>query len=255
MKLYEEYLNGINKDSISADDVKHSARWAVYGKALTIGIPLVIKLTKMAFSKAERECARFKGPGVKRCVLESEIRINTEKINKLRSMIQHCSNDKNPDGCRKKIDFEIRLANLNINDARKNLEAYKRELNEGISVELAKIGMGIIFSQVVDKGLFIAWRSTEALFDQAVKRCGVYGNSAARSMCISKIHLASYERKLQILNRILTTCHKQKNPEGCNKKISDKINVIKQKITIERDNIVLYNKAAVKASSINLSRR
>jgi hypothetical protein len=112
---------------------------------------------------------------------------------------------------------------------------------------------GVIVGALVSKALFGAWRTLQAQFDVATKRCGTYDTGVARDACVAKQRLALYQKKLQILRSTQAECSKQKNPEKCKEKLKNAIEETSQKVNIERDNVILYNKAAVRAAAAKLS--
>lgn len=281
-KLYEVYMNelkikrfqssdGVKKifsyksveptalQSKMKNDLKSGLKW----KAFILGLKAAAQVAKIAMSKGEQMCVSQHGPGKERCVHLANIKANQEKIAKLRSLQSTCSQSGDPEKCQHKIKISIRLAEMDIEEAQDKLREYKRKLaEEGLEVQqeivpvlvaggakaLIGMGAGIVVGQVIEKGLFAAWRMAQSMVDEASRKCGTFATGPKRDFCISKLRLASYQKKLQVLQNVLSTCPKQKNPEACRQKVSNEIEKMKEKIQIERDNVTLYNKAAVRAA-------
>lgn len=242
-------------------------------KAVILGLKGALEVAKLARNKATIQCAGHHGPGKERCVLNATIQINQKKISDLRALLPKCNSSGDPDKCKHKININIRLAEMDIEEARERLEEYEKELErEGLEIQheilplvaagaamgakaVASMGVGILLGAIVDKILLGAWRSAQAVADEAVRKCGAFESGPKKDLCVSKLRLQSYQKKLQVLNKVVGTCPKQKDPIKCREKITAEIEKMKEKIQIEEDNVTLYNKAAVRAASINMMNR
>lgn len=259
------------KPETIASKVKGSLKSGLKMKAAFLGLKGALEVAKLATSKARRQCASYHGPGKERCILNATIQVNQKKISDLRSLIPKCNESEYPETCKHKINISIRLAQMDIEDAKEKLEEYKRELErESLEVQqeilpivagaaiatgakaLASMGAGILIGAVVDKFLIGAWRSAQAIADEAVRKCGPFESGPKKDLCVSKLRLQSYQKKLQVLNKVIGTCPKQKDPVKCREKLTAEIEKLKEKIQIEEDNVTLYNKAAVRAAATNM---
>jgi len=292
MKIIEEYLSSLNEiDFKSLKDayikkrdlgggVKMSGKQIGSHMATTaafaVGIPAAQKAFSLATSGGERQCWKFTGPGRERCVQEANIRQGREKQKKLMAMMPACQNTPDPEACQKELRIKHRMVEFDIREAQQKLLAYKQSLQaEGKNlneIDFGKMAAGAtknmstgakwalgtaaasIIGTVVSKALFVGWRTALAMFDDAARKCGTFGEGPARNMCMSKIKLQSLTKQQQILRQVLVEANKTQDQNKISK-VQAKLNELNQKMQIEKDNINLYQKAAVRAASVNLMQR
>jgi len=95
---------------------------------------------------------------------------------------------------------------------------------------------------IVDKAIFVAWRSAAAMFSSAVRKCGAYKKGPEREICISRIKMNALKQKMSVLRRVKATCSKQKDPRSCNEKIDKELEKVTRDIQWHMDNIAGQNK-------------
>ena len=71
---------------------------------------------------------------------------------------------------------------------------------------------------------FISYRVIRALFDKCTKHCGVFNvNTLRRQVCYSKCKLDTYKKVLTGQKALASKCRNSKNPQKCDKVMSNKI--------------------------------
>ena len=210
----------------------------LFGLLILPAIALSWRAARAAGSQAVRKCGGIKKstPGFKTCVSREKIKAAQEILRISQTMISKCSKSKNPEICIEKLKLEIEKAK-NIIELEKN--KIKEVLDESIQEQLAAV-TSIVVSMVVDKALFLSWRTAKAAFSSAARKCGVYSKGAAHDLCLSKIKLQALTQENAVYQKILSGCSKQKSPENCKKKMTEKIQKTQRDIQIQKDNITTY---------------
>jgi len=90
---------------------------------------------------------------------------------------------------------------------------------------------------IVDKAIFVAWRTAAAMFSSAVRKCGAYKKGPEREICISRIKMNALKQKMSVLRRVKATCSKQKDPRACNEKLDKELEKVTRDIQWHIDNI------------------
>lgn len=257
MQLLENYLNYLNQEQISAKAGKFIGKNIASGAVLgatwgLLYIPATILAWKTAnalFSKATRKCGgiRKSTPGFKVCVARERIKALNQKIVVAKRILSGCHGAKNPDICKQKWTLEIEKAKnrININQSKINEilgeQTNLQEILPAIPI-VAGAAISLAAGMVVDKLLFFVNRSVQAMFSQAVRKCGVYKENSQRNLCISKMKYAALSQKLTKLSTISTKCKQDKNPEKCMMKVNKHLEKTRRDLQIQKDNITAYTK-------------
>lgn len=257
MQLLENYLDYLNQEQIAATAGKflgkNIAQGAVTGATWgLLYIPATIlawKTANLLFSKATRKCGgiRKSTPGFKVCVARERIKALNQKMVVAKKILSGCHGAKNPDICKQKWTLEIEKAKnkININQSKINeILGEQTNLQEILPAVPLVVGtaVSIAAGMVVDKLLFFVNRSVQAMFSQAVRKCGVYKDNSQRNLCLSKMKYAALTQKLTKLMAIATKCKGDKNPEKCTMKVNKHIEKTRRDLQIQKDNITAYSK-------------
>jgi len=128
----------------------------------------------------------------------------------------------------------------------KELQENYQNLDEGVISTLARgatFGFEFfILGTIVDKSIFVAWRSATGLFSSASRKCGVFKKGDERAICLSKVRLQALNKKKSVLDRIMVKCKTGKNPDKCLDKISNEIEKNNARMEMERNNIIIIGK-------------
>lgn len=264
--LLETYLEYIQEDNVSEapitmaklgkmikGDIRVSLIWSLG----FLGLTAAWRAATAAFSSAHRKCGAFRGgPGKQACIAREKIKALQQKRSILIRAKAGCSRTKDPQGCQKQMQVEIDKIDNKILLFQKRLQDVIGEqayLEEKKKVNIATRGKNIlgglagfarllVVGMVVDKALFAAWRSAAALFSSAVRKCGTYREGPDREICMSRIKLNALKQKQSVLQRIKASCPNQKNPEGCQEKVSKELEKTARDIQWHMDNIAGQNK-------------
>jgi len=261
MKLLESYLTYLNEQSSiskvgswagkhATSGAKVSGMWGIFYIPATI---LAWKAANTMFSQAVRKCGGIKKstPGFKVCVAKERIKALEQKIVVAKKILSGCNKSKNPEICKEKFEVEIEKAKnrILINQNKiKEVLGEQQNLQEivpllvGAAGTVGGVAVAIAAGMLVDKAIFATNRSVQALFNQAVRKCGVYKEGPERELCISKFKLVALTKKLSELNGLTTKCNKDKNPEKCKEKVKKHIEKTIRDIQIQKDNIIAYKK-------------
>jgi hypothetical protein len=113
------------------------------------------------------------------------------------------------------------------------LDAYLRLIQEDevVSEVIPKIaGMGVstaIF--VVPMALRMASNAYKAIFDKAAKACKDY-TGMDKTKCLKRFKAQGVKAKMGALNKAKGMCGKDKNPEACKSKLTNKISKLQSKL-------------------------
>lgn len=237
-KKIDSYLNYLNEGIINPGTITNTTKFL--GQEIKGAVKFSLILTPAAWStwrtlsgtlsKATRRCGTFSRntPGRQSCIARERIKIYEQKVRILKSSLGNCKNDE----CKQRLEIEIEKLNNKIFREQSKL----REILGEIAI-LPFLGVMAIGS-VIDKGIFLAWRSALALFSSASRKCGAYKNGPEREICISKIKLQALSQQQNIIFKLKASCNKSKNPQECFDKIEKKHGDMIRKIQMLKDNIV-----------------
>jgi len=254
--LLENYLEFLNDQTVVAKvasfvgknlavGAKQSLFW---GTVVTPAIWLAWRTTNLALSGVARKCGAFgkNTPGRQVCIAKERIKILQQKLKIATQVKNSCGKGKNPELCRQKASLEIdKIKNKilkNQNKIKEVMGENKQHLNETLPVAVAGLAISIFAGIMVDKALWTAWRSLQALFSSVVRKCGTFKKGPERELCISQQKLMIMNKKMMLLNKIMTSCPKQKDPIKCKEKITEKIKDLSRQIQIQKDNLITYKK-------------
>jgi hypothetical protein len=266
-RLLETYLEYIQEDNITEQydfgkvlkgDVRVSLIWSLG----FLGLTAAWRAATMAFSQAHRKCGGLRGgPGKKACVAREQAKALQQKLRILNQAKSGCSKSKNPSECVNVTQVEIDKVNNKILLYKQRLQDVVGEQNQvheqAAAVEVGrKVALGglkvagglagfarlMIVGMIVDKAIFMAWRTAAGLFSSSVRKCGTFKKGPEREICISKIKMNALGQKMSILRRVKSSCPKQRNPEKCNERVDKEIEKVARDIQWHRDNIVGQNK-------------
>jgi len=217
---------------------KASISWYL---ALVPGAWTAWRLAQAMFSQAARKCGVFSaGPGRKLCILREKIRALEQQIRLLKAARTQCSSKAaNPEVCRSQLDAKIQELEsklLSLQMQKQSTEALPESttvVDEGI----AALGLFVLFGLVVDKILFLAWRTLRAAFDKDLRRCGIYKDTDEHKLCVYTARLKFLRSKASFFMRLMRECPKQKDPDKCREKLRKKIQELQPQIQRQLDNI------------------
>lgn len=256
-KVLDKYLNFLNEQGVLGKAVSFVGKNAgkAAGTSLVWGafyIPATILAWRSAnalFSQAVRKCGGIKKstPGFKVCVAKERIKALEQKITIANKILSGCNKAKDPQICKDKFTLEIEKAKnrIEINQSKiKEILGEHENLQEILPLIPAVAGVAtfLVAGMIADKALFLANRTAQGLFSQAVRKCGMFKEGPEREICISKYKLQSLTKQLQIHMSLLSKCSKQKDPAKCNEKLKAKIMKFNRDIQIQKDNITSYTK-------------
>ena len=233
-------------------DVRVSLVWSLG----FLGLTAAWRAATMAFSQAHRKCGGFKGgPGKQACVAREKTKALQQKLQILNRAKGGCLKSKNPADCRERTQVEIDKINNKIMLYKKRLQDIVGEQENLSEINAAavgktvasgalKVGGGLaglarlfIVGMIVDKAIFVAWRTAAAMFSSAVRKCGAYKKGPEREICISRIKMNALKQKMSVLRRVKATCSKQKDPRACNEKLDKELEKVTRDIQWHINNI------------------
>jgi hypothetical protein len=236
-KNVDHYLKYLNEGIINPQNASKAGKFI--GSEMKSAIKFSLLLTPSAWlswrslsgslSKATRKCGTFgrNTAGRQSCIARERIKIYDQKVRILKSSIGNCKDDI----CKQKVEIEIEKLNNKIFREKSKLKEILGEV--AIIPFLGVMAIG----SVIDKGIFLAWRSALALFSSASRKCGAYKNGPEREICMSKIKLQSLAQQQNIISKVKASCNKSKNPQKCFEKMDKKYGDIIRKVQMLKDNI------------------
>ena len=136
--------------------------------------------------------------------------------------------------------------NSSLNDYLSYLDEQLTELNVNSIIKLGKAGLshvgsgvrtGGFWSLIIIPGVFAAWRGSNALISDAVRKCGTFKKGAGRDACVSREKIKGFQQQLNILNSSKGRCSTAPNPEICLQKLEIEVNKIKNRLDREKDKL------------------
>ena len=113
------------------------------------------------------------------------------------------------------------------------LDAYLRFIQEDEIVDEAatKIaGMGVSTALfVVPMALRMASSAYKAIFDKAAKACKDY-TGMDKTKCLKRFKAQGVKAKMVVLSKAKGMCGKDKNPEACRSKLTNKVSKLQAKL-------------------------
>jgi len=190
-------------------------------------------------SGASRKCGIFgNSKGRTSCSCREKIKGYRKQIEILNGIKNKCNQTKDPQKCKDLIEIKIeKLENRLLIQEEKLRSIVGETTTESILPVIGSLGSLIMTGIIVDKAIFLSWRTASALWSESTRKCGIYKNTPQREICVSKYKLSALNKQLNILRSIFNSCGKQKNPEKCREKVEEKIKNLKIKIQKELDNI------------------
>lgn len=262
MDVLDKYLSQLNEagggalKKLAQDSIKGGAKQSLWWTlAIQPAVFLAWRLLGRQFDEAVKKCGTLaRGPGRNACICRERIKIYTRKIGILNRSLSQCNTAKDPETCKEGFRLEIDKLKNKISLEKAKLEGIvgagntepaaaneSENLNEILPAVIGLAGF-MIGGMIVDKIMFLSWRSALASFSNASRKCGSFKEGPQRNLCMSRIKLASLLKRETILMRILNNCGSQKNPQKCKEKITKKLTDHRRHIQIERDNIFGYKK-------------
>lgn len=84
---------------------------------------------------------------------------------------------------------------------------------------------GLMWGLFYIPATILAWKTANALFSKAVRKCGgIRKSTPGFKVCVARERIKALEQKVKVADKILSGCHGAKNPELC-----------KQKFTLEKE--------------------
>ena len=110
------------------------------------------------------------------------------------------------------------------------LDAYLRLIQEDevVSEVVPKVGVSTALF-VVPMALNLAAKSYKAIFDKAAKVCKDY-TGMDKTKCLKRFKAQGVKAKMGALNKAKGMCGKDKNPEACRSKLTNKISKLQAKL-------------------------
>ena len=264
MKIEEAYFLYLYSEEPSLQEgwvgtfrksVRGQAEIAAGMTAAIIGL----KTLQLAFSKARKVCgsAFMSGedvPGRKMCVSKQKVKFYKQKLGLLMKAMAECPKAKDPQDCQLKFQQKINNTRINMQISQDDLAASTKEIRENFQQQLdesvlSTIAKGATFGFeffllgfLVDKALFIAFRSAQALYSSASRKCGAFEKGDERAVCLSKIRLQALRQKKSLLDKVVQKCDKQKDPQKCKDKVANEIEKNNARTEMEQNNIIIINK-------------
>lgn len=85
---------------------------------------------------------------------------------------------------------------------------------------LSELGaVGGTLASLFTLGAYQAWRTLASQYSDAHKQCGTHKISNDRDACIAKARMNFANKRISMLNKVLSTCGQQKNTDRCKKTI------------------------------------
>ena len=113
------------------------------------------------------------------------------------------------------------------------LDAYLRLLQEEVVDEAipTKVGgMGVSTALfAVPMALNLAAKAYKGIFDKAAKVCKDY-TGMDKTKCLKRFKAQGVKAKMGVLNKAKGMCRKDKNPEACKAKLTNKISKLQAKL-------------------------
>ena len=272
MKIVESYLSYLNNDSLLNEQeepttllgkIKQSTVGGFKGQLQYAGAIMAavvgFKALQAVFSKARRRCglvfsSEEQAPAKKICVDKEKIKLYKSQLNLLNSKKTQCNREKNPVECQSKFEQKINSARINLQIAQEDYDEHMSEIREQYlfnEISIPKVTLAgaaatafewFVLGAIVEKTLFYSWRSAQALFSSASRRCGAFTKGNEREICMSRIRLQALSKKLAVINQIVAKCPEQKDPKACADRMSNEIEKIRSRMEMERNNISILTK-------------
>ena len=231
-------LSGSSQTVKSMLTPKSFAIWTLGPPALFGAFRLAQRMTGAAPTK----CGTFtKGPGREVCMARFKMNAEKQKLQVYTQLLASASSSG------KATPQQLQSIKDNIEKSKSKVNHYTLQIKETLGEEeqikesaLVGFAASMIAGAIVSKAMFIAWRTSAAAFNSASRKCGVYSNGIDRDLCMNTIKLNALKQQFMILQKVLATCPKQKNPEKCNIDSRKRMEKLKGKIQLHQDNVTAY---------------
>lgn len=127
------------------------------------------------------------------------------------------------------------------------LDKYLSFLNEQVIVKAAKFvgknagkaaGTSLVWGALYIPATILAWRTSNAAFSQAVRKCGgIKKSTPGFKVCVAKERIKALQQKITVANKILSGCDKAKDPKVCKDKFTLEIEKAKNRIEINQNKV------------------
>jgi len=112
------------------------------------------------------------------------------------------------------------------------LDAYLQLLQEEVVDEVAPTKEGVAVSSAlfaVPMALNLAAKAYKRIFDKAAKACKDY-TGMDKTKCLKRFKAQGVKAKMGVLSKAKGMCRKDKNPEACKAKLTNKISKLQAKL-------------------------
>jgi len=110
------------------------------------------------------------------------------------------------------------------------LDAYLQFIQEDKVFDEAGVSTALF---VVPMALSLAAKSYKAIFDKAARTCKDY-TGLDKTKCLKRFKAQAIKAKMGALNKGKGMCGKDKNPEACKAKLTNKISKLQAKLKMTR---------------------
>jgi len=240
LESYLDYLNEQGTLSAVKGFAKSSAKDSLLFTAGIAAATLAWKAAKTLMSQATRKCGggfKTSTPGFKLCVSRERIKAYQEMIVAAKKRESICKSE--DEMCKEKWNLESRKLNNRIL-AEKN--KIKEILGEQVNPLLtaAKWTGAMVIGTFIDKGIFLANRTFQSAFSQALRKCGTYKDNTQHKLCMAQQKSFLLSKKLNSLNKLLLKCGQSKDSAKCEEKLQKNIDKTNRDLQIQKDNVVVY---------------
>lgn len=84
--------------------------------------------------------------------------------------------------------------------------------------------------------LWAAWRTISGLVSSKRRKCGMFRISTERDKCIDRVRIFEYQKKIEVINKAVKDCPKNKDPKRCVAKHDYALDKFQNKLKKAEDN-------------------
>jgi predicted ribosome quality control (RQC) complex YloA/Tae2 family protein len=278
MTILENYLKCLNENGywnvLKAAGKEQAISGAKnqfwYGLVIAPAVWASWRLLGKQFSQAAEKCGTFtRGPGRNVCIQREKIKILQQRLKIAKTLLSQCGTAKDSDLCQQKTNMEIEKINNRLELAQNKI---KEELGGVNEIEVPSPNDAVkalpflsrMPARALQAGSFIgigslltvagrlAWRSALGIVSKQSRSCGTYKTGPERDGCLSKYKLISLIKRIEILKSSFPNCDKKEDPADCKEKLQKNIDLMKNQIQIQKDNIRIYGNQATEKKQSDL---
>lgn len=126
------YLGSIQEDELREEPITLGATLATAGSALikvyiaAMLIKLAKDVFKVQFTKIGRKCRDYPGGEKAICVMRAKMKAKESEMSKLKAGVERCSQDKDPEACRRKVSGRLNTIQREVDYMKKRLGELRR---------------------------------------------------------------------------------------------------------------------------------